>query len=95
MAPRRLIIVGRIHGAFGDALAQAAGRDPCWRKERHFSEGAAEAQMRSILRRDLAKDVKRIHVYVCPECSERYDRKVWHVGHAAKGKGRHAGPGGV
>ena len=71
----------RILGAFGDALSDVVGRRDCWPKEQHFSKGAAEAQMRSITRRNLARDLSRIHVYPCPGCSRRHQRKVWHVGH--------------
>lgn len=55
------------------ALRRLARR--CWPKEQHKTRGAAEAQMRSILRRDLAKDVRLLHPYLCPHCS------TWHVGH--------------
>lgn len=53
---------------------RAIGR-PCFPKEQHNTRGAAEAQMRSIVRRSLEKDIARIHVYPCPHC------KAWHVGH--------------
>ena len=71
-----------IMGTFGDRLAAAIGHRPrrC-RKEVHRSRGAAEAQMRSILRRGLAKDEGTIHVYRCPECSQHDQRDAWHVGH--------------
>lgn len=84
----KLTVIGRILGAFSDKLAEVIPRKKCFRKERHFSKGSAEAQMRSIMRRGLEKDPKRIHVYVCPECTRDYRRRVWHVGHA--GIGRHA-----
>ena len=68
-----------------DALASAGiGPRPCHPKEQHFSKGVAEAQLRSITRRELEKDLGRIHVYVCPDCSRRYQRRVWHVGHYAR-----------
>lgn len=47
----------------------------CWPKEPHATRGAADAQLRSILKRGLAKDEERIHVYRCPFC------RRWHVGH--------------
>lgn len=53
---------------------------PCFPKEQHATRGAAEAQMRSILKRGLEKDSKRIHVYKCPDCH------AWHVGHATAGR---------
>lgn len=48
---------------------------PCWPKEQHNTRGGAEAQLRSIIKRGLERDIRRIHVYRCPECSS------WHVGH--------------
>lgn len=60
------------------ALRQLAR--PCWPKTQHASSGAAEAQLRSILKNDLAKNARRIHTYQCPHC------RMWHVGH--KGAGR-------
>lgn len=59
----------------GDVVPAALGRRPCWRKQRWPSEKAAEAQMRSILKRDKSKDPARINTYECPYCGE------WHVGH--------------
>jgi hypothetical protein len=47
----------------------------CVKKERHTSEGAAQAALRSLLRRGLATDPARIHVYRCPHCDG------WHTGH--------------
>lgn len=61
-------------------LASVEGAWPCWRKERWPSRGAAEAQLRSILRRGKAKDVRRINVYECPHC------RLFHVGHRLKEK---------
>lgn len=46
----------------------------CWPKAQHATRGAAEAQLRSITRRDLQKGAT-IHVYHCPHC------RTWHVGH--------------
>ena len=68
-------------GAFGDKLAEVVHRDPCFRKERHDSPGAADAQIRSLLQRGLAKNPKRIHKYICVDCTKRYGHTVWHVGH--------------
>lgn len=56
-----------------DALRPFVRR--CWPKEQHPSAGAAEAQMRSILHRDLAKDPATIRVYQCDVCA------FYHVGH--------------
>lgn len=65
------IIVGRMQDT---GLRELARR--CWPKEQHASREAAEAQKRSILKRGLEGDAKRIHVYRCPHCN------AWHVGHA-------------
>ena len=54
----------------------------CWPKEQHATEGAAEAQMRSIQKRDLEKDAAKIHVYKCYDCKHPATGKAaWHVGH--------------
>lgn len=55
----------------------AKGRQKCWPKEQHRSEGAARAQLRSIVKRGLEKNAARIHVYQCPCC------RCWHVGHGS------------
>ena len=47
----------------------------CWPKEQHASKGIADAAMRSLLKRGLEKDAKRIHSYECPFCGS------WHTGH--------------
>lgn len=47
----------------------------CFPKEQHDTQGAAEAQMRSITKRGLEKDAAKIHTYECPHCNK------WHVGH--------------
>lgn len=47
----------------------------CFPKEQHETQGAAEAQVRSLTRRSLEKDAGRIHAYKCPHCPG------WHVGH--------------
>lgn len=58
----------------------------CWPKVQHETRGAAEAQMRSILKRGLEKDVGRIHVYRCDDCRDSTTgRRFFHVGH---GRGR-------
>lgn len=59
-------------------LARAAS--PCWRKQRLESRGAAEAQMRSLLKRGLEKDAATIRAYACPHCG------FWHVGHRKEGQ---------
>jgi hypothetical protein len=47
----------------------------CWRKARWPSKGAAEAQMRSLRRRDgYVRDAERLNVYHCVYC------QGWHVG---------------
>lgn len=50
----------------------------CWPKEQHISREAAEAQVRSLVNRDLQKD-NSLHPYRCPDCSQ------WHVGHRGEG----------
>jgi hypothetical protein len=77
----KLTQVDGILGNFSDQLAKVVHRKKCYRKQRHFTRRSAEAQMRSILKRDLEKDRDRIHVYECPECTSDYDRDVFHVGH--------------
>lgn len=57
------------------ARRRAKDQRRCWPKEQHRTKGAAEAQMRSIVRRGLAKNLEKIHVYVCPHC------RCYHVGH--------------
>jgi hypothetical protein len=54
------------------ALRSLARR--CWPKTQWISRGAAEAQMRSLMKRDLTKN-STCHVYACPHC------RFWHVGH--------------
>lgn len=51
---------------------------PCWPKEQHTSLGAAEAQLRSITKRGLEKNIARIHTYLCPHCG------TYHVGHRSR-----------
>ncbi len=59
----------------GEIIRRAKARRRCWPKEQHKTQGAAEAQLRSITRRGLEKDLDRIHTYYCPTCH------TWHVGH--------------
>jgi hypothetical protein len=59
----------RLHDA---AKAERA----CWPKEQHRSQGAAEAQVRSLVKRGLEKDLQAIHAYRCPHCD------FFHVGHS-------------
>lgn len=58
------------------ATALRAHGRPCWRKQGYRTQGAAEAQKRSLLRRGLEKDAETINTYQCPHCGE------WHVGHS-------------
>lgn len=51
----------------------------CWPKEQHRTQGAAEAAMRSLLKRGLEKDAEKLHAYLCPFC------KFWHTGHGLGG----------
>ncbi len=62
----------------GELVRREKARRKCWPKEKQPTRGAAEAQMRSIMRRELAKDKTRIHVYYCPYCH------TWHVGHTGR-----------
>ena len=49
----------------------------CKRKLRHRTRGAAEAAMRSLVRRDLDRpEIGALNVYKCPRCLS------WHVGHS-------------
>ncbi len=55
-------------------LTTPLARSPCWRKERWKNAEAAEAQLRSLLRRVFVKDITRLNTYHCPHCH------YWHVG---------------
>jgi hypothetical protein len=66
-------MVGASLNRMSDVLRPLVRR--CWPKEQHASAGAAEAQMRSRLRRGLEKDPDRIRVYRCTACG------FHHVGH--------------
>lgn len=66
-------VINRMQDA--PVLRQLARR--CWPKEQCESQGAAEAQMRSLLRRGLEKNADTVHVYHCPHC------RMWHVGHSS------------
>jgi len=57
------------------ALRQMVRR--CWPKAQCDTKGAAEAQMRSLLKRGLEKNAATVHVYECPHC------RYWHVGHTS------------
>jgi len=50
-------------------------RRPCWKKVAHPSQGAAAAHVRSLLRRDRAKNPTALNTYRCRHCD------LWHVGH--------------
>lgn len=47
----------------------------CWRKQRWKSEGAAKAQLRSILKSAQVVDGHQLTAYLCRHC------QFWHVGH--------------
>jgi hypothetical protein len=50
--------------------------NPCWRKEKHQSQGKAEAALRSMRRQsEWLRDGDRLNVYQCVHCRQ------WHVGH--------------
>lgn len=48
--------------------------NPCWRKQKWKSEGAAQAHLRSLLRASFVKDAKLLNVFLCPYC------RWYHVG---------------
>lgn len=52
---------------------------PCWRKRYYHTVIAAETHRRALLRRGLARDPMRLHVYQCPHCGR------YHIGHASRG----------
>jgi len=52
---------------------------PCYPKQQHDTRGGADAQKRSIEKRNLQKN-SRLHVYHCPHCFK------YHVGHASHGR---------
>jgi hypothetical protein len=41
---------------------------PCWRKQRWPSLGAAQAQLRSLLRSEHVRDTELLNAYLCPHC---------------------------
>lgn len=49
-------------------------RRPCWKKQRWLSLGAAEAQLRSLLRQTWVKEPDRLNAYPCCYC------KGFHIG---------------
>jgi hypothetical protein len=53
-------------------------RRKCFPKIQHADRGAAETQLHDVLVNRMAKDVRRIHTYLCPECG------MWHVGHSTE-----------
>lgn len=55
----------------------------CWRKQRWRSKGAAEAQLRSLLRSAKVKNEERLNAYRCPWC------RWYHVGRVGGLHGRH------
>ncbi len=57
-------------------VLQALGRR-CWRKEKHDSQGAAEAHLRSLEKRDMVTNAETVNTYQCPYCG------AWHVGHSS------------
>ena len=75
LKPLLMEIIDRAFARLADNPDLRAMARRCWPKEQCPSEGAARAQMASIVKRGLEKDGTRIHVYKCPECC------YWHVGH--------------
>jgi hypothetical protein len=89
-APSSLEEVMTIWGAFAvnrlqDVLSLRRLGRSCFPKEQHVSRGAAEAQMRSITRRNLERDLSRIHVYECTCLHPETGKPAWHVGHGHGG----------
>jgi hypothetical protein len=70
----RLDVQHRMVAHMSDVPGLRALARRCFPKEQHTTRGKAEAQMRSLLKRDLHKN-ERLHVYECPHCG------AWHVGH--------------
>lgn len=50
---------------------------PCWRKTKHASQGAAEAALRSLAKREKLKDATTANTFLCQYCGH------WHVGHSS------------
>lgn len=61
-----------------DALRSVGAVRKCWPKPQCPSRGAAEAQLRSVMRRGLDRDPSTVNVYRCRACG------CWHVGHVRK-----------
>jgi len=51
--------------------------NPCWRKHRWRSEGAAQAHLRALLRSPYVQNADQLNVYQCRSCG------TWHVGRIA------------
>jgi hypothetical protein len=51
---------------------------PCWRKERHETQGKAKAHLRSLRRQDRVVGADALTEYQCRECGG------WHIGHDRK-----------
>ena len=78
MAP----VLGPLRGEIAKRAVAEREQRPCYPKTRHPNEASARKQMKHVIDNKLAKDLSRIHVYQCPNCSTR-ERLIWHVGHSA------------
>jgi hypothetical protein len=60
------------------ARLQGVTLAPCWRKQKNKSQGAAEAQLRALVRASYVKGAEELRTYLCRDC------QTWHVGHVTK-----------
>jgi len=62
-------------------LARLVGMrlDPCWRKQRYKSQGAANAHLRALLKSPVVQDAPQLNAYKCRHCG------WYHVGRMTKG----------
>jgi hypothetical protein len=52
--------------------------NPCWFKEHHASQGAAEAHLRHLRAIGKLKNEQTANTYHCAHCG------AWHVGHSSR-----------
>lgn len=58
----------------GIQARQALSAPRCWRKQRHASQGAADAHLRALKRAENVRDTELLNAYPCQDCG------AWHVG---------------